>query len=376
MADIGDKLRSAREAKGLSIEDIEKATKIQGRYLTAIEQNDFDKLPGDFYVRAFIRQYAQIVGLDGKKLLSEYHEDIPKAEPDEFVEDSIDNKSEEVRKTTSSKKKIWQDYLPRIIVGLGIIVVVLVCYVVYAHFSSSRNQNNNTAGDVSVSSDNGKRRQKVRKPKKKSVKIKDLAANQFQITGLKNNRNLVVRAGDQATTVSIAMNGVNQSGQTLTAGQKHTLRIPETAQTVVVTFSNAIGTSITIGGKKVPYNSQNSNLTLTFYIGKRHSSQSNQTQNGQNNSRTTNYNSEHSNSNHQNQSHNQTGGHSNNNNTNDNNHSSSTNSQENNQNNNQSNQTQNGQSSHDGNQSNNNDHSSESGHSGSNSSSGNENNER
>ena len=374
MADIGDKLRSAREAKGLSIEDIEKATKIQGRYLTAIEQNDFDKLPGDFYVRAFIRQYAQIVGLDGKKLLSEYHEDIPKAEPDEFVEDSIDNKSEEVRKTTSSKKKIWQDYLPRIIVGLGIIVVVLVCYVVYAHFSSSRNQNNNTAGDVSVSSDNGKRRQKVKKPKKKSVKIKELAANQFQITGLKTNRNLVVRAGDQATTVSIAMNGVNQSGQTLTAGQKHTLRIPETAQTVVVTFSNAIGTSITIGGKKVPYNSQNSNLTLTFYIGKRHSSQSNQTQNGQNNSGTTNYNSEHSNSNHQNQSHNQTGGHSNNNNTNDNNHSSSTNSQENNQNNNQSNQ--NGQSSHDGSQSNNNDHSSESGHSGSNSSSGNENNER
>ena len=374
MADIGDKLRSAREAKGLSIEDIEKATKIQGRYLTAIEQNDFDKLPGDFYVRAFIRQYAQIVGLDGKKLLSEYHEDIPKAEPDEFVEDSIDNKSEEVRKTTSSKKKIWQDYLPRIIVGLAIIVVVLVCYVVYAHFSSSRNQNNNTAGDVSVSSDNGKRRQKIKKPKKKSVKIKELAANQFQITGLKTNRNLVVRAGDQATTVSIAMNGVNQSGQTLTAGQKHTLRIPETAQTVVVTFSNAIGTSITIGGKKVPYNSQNSNLTLTFYIGKRHSSQSNQTQNGQNNSGTTNYNSEHSNSNRQSQSHNQTGGHSNNNNTNDNNHSSSTNNQEDNQNNNQSNQ--NGQSSHDGNQSNNNDHSSESGHSGSNSSSGNENNER
>ena len=376
MADIGDKLRSAREAKGLLIEDIEKATKIQGRYLTAIEQNDFDKLPGDFYVRAFIRQYAQIVGLDGKKLLSEYHEDIPKAEPDEFVEDSIDNKSEEVRKTTSNKKKIWQDYLPRIIVGLGIIVVILVCYVVYAHFSSSRNQNNNTAGDVSVSSDNGKRKQKVKKPKKKSVKIKELAINQFQITGLKNNRNLVVRAGDQATTVSIAMNGVNQSGQTLTAGQKHTLRIPETAQTVVVTFNNAIGTSVTIGGKKVPYNSQNSNLTLTFYIGKRHSSQSNQTQNGQNNSGTTNYNSEHSNSNHQNQSHNQTGGHSNsnNNNTNDNNHSSSTNSQENNQNNNQSNQ--NGQSSHDGSQSNNNDHSSESGHSGSNSSSGNENNER
>ncbi|RMC55588.1 RodZ family helix-turn-helix domain-containing protein [Lactobacillus sp. ESL0261] len=375
MADIGDKLRSAREAKGLSIEDIEKATKIQGRYLTAIEQNDFDKLPGDFYVRAFIRQYAQIVGLDGKKLLSEYHEDIPKAEPEEFVEDSIDNKSEEVSKTTNNKKKIWQDYLPRIIVGLGIIVVILVCYVVYAHFSSNRNENNNTAGDVSVSSDNDKHRQKIKKPKKKSVKIKELATNQFQITGLKNNRNLVVRAGDQATTVSIAMNGVNQSGQTLTAGQKHTLRIPETAQTVVVTFSNAVGTSVTIGGKKVPYTAQNSNLSLTFYIGKRNSNQSNQTQTDQNNSGATTNNSGHSNSNHQNQSHNQTGNHSTNNGTSGNNNSSSSNSQESNQNNNQSNQNNN-QSGHDSNQSNNNEHSSESGHSGGTSSGGNDSNER
>ena len=76
MSGIGEQLRKAREAKGLSISDIEKATKIQSRYLEAIENNDFDKLPGDFYVRAFIRQYAQIVGLDGKELLSQYQGEV------------------------------------------------------------------------------------------------------------------------------------------------------------------------------------------------------------------------------------------------------------------------------------------------------------
>lgn len=54
MADIGDKLRSAREAKGLSIEDIEKATKIQSRYLTAIEDDDFDKLHTTFMLELLL----------------------------------------------------------------------------------------------------------------------------------------------------------------------------------------------------------------------------------------------------------------------------------------------------------------------------------
>ncbi|RMC46166.1 RodZ family helix-turn-helix domain-containing protein [Lactobacillus sp. ESL0230] len=283
MADIGDKLRSAREAKGLSIEDVEKATKIQGRYLTAIEQNDFDKLPGDFYVRAFIRQYAQVVGLDGKELLNEYHQEIPQAEPDEYVEESIDNKSEEVSKTTNSKKKLWKDYLPRIIIILGIVVVVLVCYMVYAHFSSAGNQNNNSASDVSVSSENTSRPKKVKKAKPNLVKVRELAVNQYEITGLKKNRNIVVRAGDQVTTISVAMNGVNQGAQTLTAGQKHTVRIPESAQTVVVTFSNALGTTVSVGGKKVPYNGQSAGLSLTLFIGKHHQVQRNGEVNQNNN---------------------------------------------------------------------------------------------
>lgn len=271
MADIGEKLRSAREAKGLSIEDIEKATKIQGRYLTAIEQDEFDKLPGDFYVRAFIRQYAQVVGIDGKQLLSEYHNEIPQAEPEEYVEDSIDNKSEEVRKTTSSKKKLWKEYLPRIIVGVGVIVVILVCYVVYAHFSASNNQsNNNSANDVAVSSDNTNKPKKRKKIKKSSVKIKELATAQYRVIGLKKNRNLVVRAGEQATNVSISINGVHQFSQVLNPNQKHTLSLPTTAQTVTVTFGNGSGTSISFGGKKVPYDTQTTGNTLTFYIGNQH----------------------------------------------------------------------------------------------------------
>lgn len=272
MADIGDKLKSAREAKGLSIEDIEKATKIQSRYLTAIEKNEFDKLPGDFYVRAFIRQYAQVVGLDGKELLSEYHEDVPESKPDEYVENSIDNKSEEVRETTDNKKNLWKNYLPRIAVGLGVIIVILVVYVLYARLSSGGQQRNQADNNSVTVSSQKTSSSSSKKPAKKvavsQVKVKKISDNEYRVTGLKKNRRLVVKAGDtQNISASVTTNGTPTWQSTLIARQKHTMTLPSDAERVVVTLGNDDGTSITIAGKKIPYSANNGYRTITLLIG-------------------------------------------------------------------------------------------------------------
>ena len=63
---------------------MQQITKIQKRYLIAIEDEKFDELPGDFYVRAFIKQYADTVGLDGKELLREYDDDLLEAKTAEY----------------------------------------------------------------------------------------------------------------------------------------------------------------------------------------------------------------------------------------------------------------------------------------------------
>ncbi|GAA3631632.1 hypothetical protein GCM10022297_08430 [Lactobacillus hamsteri] len=296
MADIGEKLRSAREEKGLSIEDIEKATKIQSRYLTAIEQNDFDKLPGDFYVRAFIRQYAQIVGLDGKELLSEYHQDVPESKPDEYVENSIDNKSEEVRETTDNKKNLWKNYLPRIAIGLGVIIVILVVYVLYARLSS--NNQNNTADNndnVTVSSQSSSSKKAAPVVKKNNVKVSRISDNEYRVTGLKNNRRLVIKAGQQTITTSVSVNGTPVgTQQSLAANQKRTVTVPSDAQRVVITLGNDNGTSIKIGDKRVSYAPIGNYRSITLLIGKakhqsnNHDHNANSTNNDNANNSTTN----------------------------------------------------------------------------------------
>src|SRR5690625_8005271 len=74
---IGDKLRETREAKNLSLEEIQEKTKIQKRYLRAIEEGNFHILPGSFCARAFIKEYAQALGIDANQLLETHEDELP-----------------------------------------------------------------------------------------------------------------------------------------------------------------------------------------------------------------------------------------------------------------------------------------------------------
>jgi hypothetical protein len=72
MSGIGLHFRQAREAMGLSLQEVQQRTKIHAEYLRALEDDRFDQLPSPIYVRAFIRTYANSLGLDAQMLLGLY----------------------------------------------------------------------------------------------------------------------------------------------------------------------------------------------------------------------------------------------------------------------------------------------------------------
>ncbi len=72
MFDIGNSLRAARERQALGYPEIELATKIRAKYLRALEEEDFTAIPGDAYIRGFLRTYADYLGLDGDVYVDEY----------------------------------------------------------------------------------------------------------------------------------------------------------------------------------------------------------------------------------------------------------------------------------------------------------------
>jgi cytoskeleton protein RodZ len=72
MGSFGNKFRKARESKKLSLDDISNVTKISSRMLKAIEDENFDQLPGGVFNKGFIRAYAKHVGLNADDAVSEY----------------------------------------------------------------------------------------------------------------------------------------------------------------------------------------------------------------------------------------------------------------------------------------------------------------
>ncbi|MEA2256791.1 MAG: cytoskeleton protein RodZ [Solirubrobacteraceae bacterium] len=72
MPDIGTTLREARMRARIDISEIESETKIRAKYLRALENEEWDLLPGPTFVKSFLRTYADALGLDGKLLIEEY----------------------------------------------------------------------------------------------------------------------------------------------------------------------------------------------------------------------------------------------------------------------------------------------------------------
>ena len=73
MFEIGNSLREARLRQTLDFPEVEQATKIRGKYLRALEDEQFDILPGQTYVKGFLRTYSEYLGLDGQLYVDEYN---------------------------------------------------------------------------------------------------------------------------------------------------------------------------------------------------------------------------------------------------------------------------------------------------------------
>lgn len=129
-ADIGKKLRKAREAQNLTIEDLQKQTKLRTKYIKSIEKGDFSVFPGDVYAKGAIRNYAEVVGLDFMELWEDY-ESVYQQESEQEDNSNEEQKDKEVSFLNSFSDKFIA-ILPVLVKFVAIVLVIgIIGYGVY-----------------------------------------------------------------------------------------------------------------------------------------------------------------------------------------------------------------------------------------------------
>ncbi len=148
MTSFGDKLRQAREKKGISLDDIAQITKIGTRQLAAIEAEDFDKLPGGIFNKGFVRSYARCVGLNEDETVAQYLEAIQES-PAAFKADVGVTEFPPDREPVERANRSGIPFLP-VLLGLGVLALLLAV-VVWWRTSHSANEANPPPAPVPTS---------------------------------------------------------------------------------------------------------------------------------------------------------------------------------------------------------------------------------
>lgn len=181
LTEIGTRLKEAREAKGYTLSDLQEITKIQKRYLVGIENGDYDSIPGAFYVRAFIRQYAEAVGLDPDELLETYKNEVPST-PSMEATTVIPAQRQKRNRIGGSPSRQTMEALPKIMVGLFVVSIIVIA--VWMYMQKSKTDLPNASEDPSQAEyaepvkpiDTEKEREKEETRKKNEAAAKEEAA--------------------------------------------------------------------------------------------------------------------------------------------------------------------------------------------------------
>ncbi len=150
MKDIGLKLKEKREENGVSVEEAAEDLKMRPSQIISLEEGKKEDFKDVVFLKYFIRDYAKYLGLDNEKILDEFNEylfDETSKIPVDLIKEAKKEKNETLSNeksspyTKSSKRKIS---IPKIIIGLGVIIVLIVVgYVLVSNYKGNDFSDNN-----------------------------------------------------------------------------------------------------------------------------------------------------------------------------------------------------------------------------------------
>ncbi|QIL45905.1 helix-turn-helix domain-containing protein [Vagococcus coleopterorum] len=266
METIGDILKTARMRRGLTIEELQQSTKIQKRHLVSIEKNDFEALPGPYYARTFIRQYAAEVGVDGSYLISMYEGD---KKPAVNKETPLSTRTEtSIEKPVNRNVEVVKSNLPLAVLFFSAVLIILG--IGYFTLKDGNDQPmitppkeivTETKVEDEKTKETSKETEEEKEPKEKnteSLTINYLGtegyASNFSIANVEKDIDLELEAVNETCWVGIQVNGEYVHDEMLEPGKKSSYTFKDKPATVAVVVGNVSNMKVKMNGKDVDYN--------------------------------------------------------------------------------------------------------------------------
>lgn len=222
----GEILRAEREKRGLSLTEVEAATKIRAKYLEALENDDYQEIPGEIYRIGFLRNYARYLGLDSDALVESYKslsgDQVASATPPSLTE-QLKEQSEEVSEKDPFSALRWRRRL-----GIAALIAVFALIVLALAHSVPR-EREEPAPPPPVTEEEERKEPPVEEIQEQEVVLE-----------------LVCR---QVCWVRVVADGEESFSGNLQPGDKKTFRAKES---IKIRLGNAGGVDIFYNGEKQP----------------------------------------------------------------------------------------------------------------------------
>lgn len=287
---IGEVLRSARESRSWNLIDVQRMTKIQAKYLQALEYNDFEYIPDSNYIESFLVTYADALELDSAVLLDAYKKNSLVIYYEEGEEEEL---STELKRRYKLRKKNKKDsFLPLFYLLLAAgLMIIFVTFVIHSRmkqislfsnqstsYSVTRQVTNSSSSIASTSTSGNVIKESSSNSSSSNSSSTTSASEMIQVTGSGESISATVSKFtypiDITVTADNTTSWISLSDTTLSGGvtltpdnPSATTKIEEGVSSATLVLGVVKGVTITIGGQKLDTSAlttQTGSITLYF----------------------------------------------------------------------------------------------------------------
>lgn len=273
---IGQFLQTAREQQNLSISDTQRLAKIKKRYLRALENDEYDEIPGASQARSLLKRYAEFLELDVDVIMDAYDSDSPLTV---YEIETSDARTGRMNRRRKSKKK--NSYLPLfylLLLALGIIIFVV--YTVWSYTNSANKDKTDQSYRVaSESSQSSNRTSESSSSSSSSDSQSSSNTSAIELSGADGEYTANISGSPQEVTVTLSVTDASSwvalantelaEGVTLSPeNQTVTAKFDKTAvPSTILTLGTVEGVTVKINDQELDLSSltaSTANITLNF----------------------------------------------------------------------------------------------------------------